>query len=167
MIGSTNVGCLTIELAMEKGTADATITAETVVKDAIGYGSNGKRIVGTFEGLQCNERIFDMETYPKTFSSREFSCGFRPRIVILETLEINGGSHTTRIRLDSTGFNNLDTAVIGRVAGIGVTSSSGSTMSRTIDITSITDDGYTLQLGSDDYTWSDEYTLSFRVTAIR
>lgn len=167
MTGRTNAGGMSVSQAMIKGTADATITAETVVKDAIGYGANGERIVGTFEGLQYDERIFDMETYPETFSSREFSCGFRPRIVILETLEINGGSHTTRIRLDSAGFENLDTTVIGRVAGIGVTSSAGSTISRTIDITSITEDGYTLQLGSDGYTWNDEYTLSFRVTAIR
>lgn len=47
MVCKTNVGGMTVEQAMIKGTADATITAEKVLKNEIGYGANGERVVGT------------------------------------------------------------------------------------------------------------------------
>lgn len=48
MVCATNVGGMTVEQAMIKGTADATITAEKVLANEIGYGANGAKIVGTF-----------------------------------------------------------------------------------------------------------------------
>lgn len=47
MVCKTNVGGMTLEQAMIKGTADATITAADVLSGEVGYGANGERVVGT------------------------------------------------------------------------------------------------------------------------
>lgn len=47
MTGYTNVGGMSVEAAMKKGTADATATAADIAQTKIAYGKDGTRLVGT------------------------------------------------------------------------------------------------------------------------
>jgi hypothetical protein len=166
MIGRTNAGGMSLDQAMIKGTADATITAADVLSGEVGYGANGQRVVGTFEGSRVHEQVFDNQTTPQGFDSREITCGFRPRFVILEGVTTSSGSLHTRVKMNTSAFKNLTADSVGTVTNIGVTYSDGTSALATAEVTEITSNGYKLRIGKSDSRWNSSYVSSLKVTAI-
>lgn len=75
MTGTTNVGGMTVDQALAKGTADATATAADLVKGKTAY-SKGKKISGNAPAIKSTTLIFNAgTTYNKDYSSHFDSVG--------------------------------------------------------------------------------------------
>lgn len=92
MTGKTNAGGMTVAQAMIKGTADANITAADVMKDKIGYGANGARIVGTGTRTMSGTIAGSVGSQSVTWDS-----GFVPNFVMLTCTNKSGEFKTPAI----------------------------------------------------------------------
>ena len=171
MVCATNVGGMTVEQAMIKGTADATITAASVLKDAIGYGKDGERIVGKM--VDRTPKVFTVKQSENSvgFDNRQYDCGFRPSIVIIKPTRTNASNSSLGScgRVDSSVYspmNGSGSYEFGMSPTLGIKwISNGAEGAGGVAVKEINNNGFTLYVvGSSNY-WTTQYVTEFDVIA--
>lgn len=174
MIGKTNVGGMSMQQAMIKGTDDATISPETILKGQIGYGKYGKRMVGTYDGRKVAEWVYEQGIQINTFNNKLHECGFRPSIVLMYTLEADEEDEKVLYGLIDSRLPSLRPTSkmyeFGTKLDIGQTKDYGTSVSSSRGfgyVNSIVDNGFNCSLGDfNDYEWNDSYVTKVKIVAI-
>ena len=169
MTCNTNVGGIALEQAMIKGTADATITAEKVLIGEIGYGANGERIIGNFEGTKTHEYTMTWTEKVAGFSDKQVDCGFRPSVVVIRATKSNGTTapgSSGFVDPNKFSYTNGTQYNFGSGPYVGIEGiSDGAIGSGAVGITGINDNGYTFSLATANFYWTNTVVTEFVITA--
>lgn len=168
MIGNTNVGGMSVAQAMVKGTADATITAEKILKGEIGYGKDGERITGTYEGRRFATWTFTQSQQQTTIVNQFMDCGFHPSVVFLWSTASGNGILNTCGCLSKSLFppvGDTSSMFFGKAPLIRIEETSSTYDSQAYP-ENIINNGFRLNIGTYAGKWLPTYATAIKVLAI-